>query len=194
MPLSWNEIKGRAVAFAKEWGDAGDERAQSQSFRIEFFAVFGLSSRRVSSFEHAVNKHGGGQGFADLFWPGMLLIEHKSRGKSLDRAFDQALDYFPGIKERDLPRYVLVCDFARVRLCDLDRGDEAEFALADLHKHIRRFGFIAGYQVQQIKPRNPANLRAAERMAGLFERYQRLSSLLPAAAPAGKVRALTASA
>jgi len=56
MPLSWNEIKGRAIAFAKEWGEASDERAQSQSFWIEFFAVFGLSSRRVSSFEHAVKK------------------------------------------------------------------------------------------------------------------------------------------
>ena len=169
MPLSWNEIKGRAIAFAKEWGQASDERAQSQSFWIEFFAVFGLSSRRVSSFEHAVKKHGGGQGFADLFWPGMLLIEHKSRGKSLDRAFDQALDYFPGIKERDLPRYLLVCDFARLRLTNLDSGDEVEFDLIDLHKHIRRFGFIAGYQVQQIKPQDPVNLRAAERMGKLHD-------------------------
>ena len=169
MPLSWNDIKGRAIAFAKEWGHASDERAQSQSFWIEFFAVFGLSSRRVSSFEHAVKKHGGGQGFADLFWPGMLLIEHKSRGKSLDRAFDQALDYFPGIKERDLPRYVLVCDFARLRLTNLDSGDEVEFALKELHKHIRRFGFIAGYQVQQIKPQDPVNLRAAERMGKLHD-------------------------
>ncbi len=169
MPLSWNEIKGRAVAFAKEWGDASDERAQAQSFWIEFFAVFGISSRRVSSFEHAVKKHGGGQGFVDLFWPGVLLIEHKSRGKSLARAYDQALDYFPGIKERDLPRFVLVCDFARLRLTDLDSGDETEFALAELHKHIRRFGFIAGYQVQQIRPQDPVNLRAAERMGALHD-------------------------
>ena len=169
MPLSWNEIKGRAIAFAKEWGQASDERAQAQSFWIEFFAVFGLSSRRVSSFEHAVKKHGGGQGFVDLFWPGMLLVEHKSRGKSLNRAFDQALDYFPGIKERDLPRHVLVCDFARLRLTDLDSGMEVEFALADLHKHIRRFGFIAGYQVQVIKPQDPVNLRAAERMGKLHD-------------------------
>ena len=169
MPLSWNEIKGRAHAFAKEWGEASDERAQSQSFWIEFFAVFGISSRRIASFEHAVKKHGGDQGFVDLFWPGMLLIEHKSRGKSLDRAFDQALDYFPGIKERDLPRHVLVCDFARLRLTDLDSGTEVEFALKDLHKHIRRFGFIAGYQVQVIKPQDPVNLRAAERMGKLHD-------------------------
>ncbi|MDP1693318.1 MAG: class I SAM-dependent DNA methyltransferase [Burkholderiaceae bacterium] len=169
MPLSWNEIKGRAIAFAKEWGEASDERAQAQSFWIEFFAVFGLSPRRISSFEHAVKKHGGGQGFVDLFWPGMLLVEHKSRGKSLARAFDQALDYFPGIQERDLPRFVLVCDFARLRLTNLDSGDEVEFALEDLHRHIRRFGFIAGYQVQQIKPQDPVNLRAAERMGKLHD-------------------------
>ena len=50
----------------------------------------------------------------------MLLVEHKSRGKDLDKAYTQTLDYFPGIKERDLPKYVLVSDFARFRLYGLD--------------------------------------------------------------------------
>jgi hypothetical protein len=164
-----NAIKSRAIAFSKTWGDAGDERAETQPFWIDFFAVFGLSPWRLASFEHAVKKHGGGQGFVDQFWPGTLLVEHKSRGKSLDRAFDQALDYFPGIAERDLPRYVLVSDFAKLRISDLVTGDEAEFALRDLHKHIRRFAFIAGYRVQEIKPQDPVNLRAAERMAKLHD-------------------------
>lgn len=52
----------------------------------------------------------------------MLLVEHKFRGKDLDRAYDQALDYFPGLKERDLPKYVIVSDFARIRLYDLEAG------------------------------------------------------------------------
>jgi hypothetical protein len=169
MPLSWNEIKARAIAFAKEWADAGDERAQARPFWIDFFAVFGLTPKRLASFEHAVKKHGGGQGYVDLFWPGMLLVEHKSRGKSLERAFDQALDYFPGIAERDLPRYVLVSDFARLRLTELGSGEQVEFALIDLHKHLRRFAFIAGYQVQTIKPQDPVNLRAAERMGRLHD-------------------------
>ena len=39
MPLSWNEIKGRAIAFAKEWADAGDERAQAQPFWIAWADV-----------------------------------------------------------------------------------------------------------------------------------------------------------
>jgi hypothetical protein len=169
MPLSWNEIKSRAIAFAKAWGEARDERAEAQTFWNEFFAVFGLTRRRLASFEHAVKKHGGGQGFIDLFWPGTLVVEHKSRGKPLAPAHTQALDYFPGLKERDLPRWVLVSDFARLRLTDLETGDETEFALADLHKHLRRFAFIAGYQVQQIRPQDPVNLRAAERMGKLHD-------------------------
>jgi hypothetical protein len=169
MPLSWNEIKTRAIAFAKDWAGAGDERAEAQTFWNEFFAVFGLTRKRIASFEHAVKKHGGGQGFVDLFWPGMLLVEHKSRGKALQPAHDQALDYFPGLKERDLPRYVLVSDFARLRITDLETGDEGEFALADLHKHLKRFAFIAGYQTQVIRPQDPVNLHAAERMGKLHD-------------------------
>jgi hypothetical protein len=51
----------------------------------------------VATFELNVRKLGTAHGFVDLFWPGMLLVEHKSRGKNLDRAFQQALDYFPGL-------------------------------------------------------------------------------------------------
>jgi hypothetical protein len=67
MPLSWNEIKSRAIGFAKEWAHASDERAQAQSFWIDFFAVFGLSPKRLASFERALSKHGGGQGLSICF-------------------------------------------------------------------------------------------------------------------------------
>jgi hypothetical protein len=42
-------------------------------------------------------------GFIDLLWKGQILVEHKSRGKSLDKAYQQAKDYFPGLKEEELP-------------------------------------------------------------------------------------------
>ncbi|HRK78081.1 MAG TPA: class I SAM-dependent DNA methyltransferase [Thiobacillus sp.] len=169
MPLSWNEIKSRALAFSREWADAANEDSEAKPFWIGFFEIFGITNKRVATFEHAVRKFGGDQGYVDLFWPGVLLVEQKSRGKNLDRAFSQALDYFPGIKERDLPRHIVVCDFARFRLHDLETGDTREFALKDLHKHIRHFGFIAGYETQEIKPQNPVNIRAAERMGRLHD-------------------------
>jgi hypothetical protein len=169
MPLSWNEIKSRALAFSREWADATDEASEGKPFWIAFFEIFGITNKRVATFEHAVKKFGGGQGYVDLFWPGVLLVEQKSRGKNLDRAFAQALDYFPGIKERDLPRHIVVCDFAHFRLHDLETGATYEIPLKDLHKHIRHFGFIAGYEAQEIKPQNPVNIQAAERMGKLHD-------------------------
>lgn len=61
-------------------------------------------------FEYAVKKHGGKDGYVDLFWSEILLVEMKSSDKDLNRAHGQAIDCFPGIKEHDIPRYVLVCD------------------------------------------------------------------------------------
>jgi hypothetical protein len=172
MPLSWNEIKSRALAFSKHWADASNEEGEAKPFLIDFFEIFGITNKRVASFEHAVKKFGGDRGRIDLFWPGILLIEMKSRGKDLDRAYTQAMDYFPGIKERDLPRFVLVCDFARFRLHDLGEDTVSEFELADLYKNVRLFGFIAGYQTQPIKPQDPINIKAAERMGRLHDQLK----------------------
>lgn len=169
MPLSWNEIKSRAMAFSRQWEDASDEKQQSIPFWIDFFDIFGLSNRRVASFEHAVRKHGGGQGYADLFWPGQLLVEQKSAGRPLDPAYDQAMGYFPGLPERDLPHTLVVCDFQTFRVIDLDQRREITFTLKDLHKHVRWFGFIAGYQAQEIRPQDPVNIKAAERMGRLHD-------------------------
>ena len=171
MNLSWNEIKSRALGFSKHWADAANEDSEAKPFLIAFFEIFGITDKRVASFEHAVKKYDG-RGRIDLFWPGILLVEMKSRGKDLDRAYAQAMDYFPGIKERDLPRFVLVCDFARFRLHDLSEGAVSEFALADLYKNIRLFGFMAGYQTQVIQPQDPINIKAAERMGRLHDQLK----------------------
>jgi len=67
MPLSWNEIKSRAIEFSKEWEGESRERAEKDSFWNDFFNVFGISRRRVASFEKAVKKLNDKQGFIDLF-------------------------------------------------------------------------------------------------------------------------------
>ncbi|MBK9426387.1 MAG: class I SAM-dependent DNA methyltransferase [Gammaproteobacteria bacterium] len=172
MPLSWNEIKDRALAFSREWADESRETAEAQTFWNQFFDIFGISRRRVASFEEPAQKLGNRRGEIDLFWKGMLIAEHKSRGKSLDRAYQQALDYFPGIIERELPRYVLVSDFARMRLHDLETGTAQEFPLAELHKRVGLFAFIAGYATQTLAPEDPVNRRAAERMGRLHDRLK----------------------
>ncbi|RJQ44894.1 MAG: hypothetical protein C4538_09340 [Nitrospiraceae bacterium] len=82
MPLSLNEIKERALAFSREWEGANAERAEAQTFWNEFFNVFGVSRRRLASFEEPVRrartrfeKSGEKGGFIDLFWRGVLITE-----------------------------------------------------------------------------------------------------------------------
>ena len=169
MPLSWNEIKTRAIAFSKEWEGESSEDAEAKSFWDAFFEVFGVHRRRIASFEVPIQREDGSGGFIDLLWKGILLVEHKSLGKDLDRAAAQARDYFPGLKDRDLPRYVLVSDFARFRLYDLEEGTQTEFALKDLPRHLRLFGFVAGYQSRTFKEQDPVNIKAAERMGRLHD-------------------------
>jgi len=176
MPLSPNEIRDRAIHFAHEWKDVTTERAEAQTFWNDFFNVFGLNRRRVARFEVAVKpvqegvREGGG--FIDLLWPGRLLAEHKSRGKDLDSAYVQALSYFDGLPDRDLPRYVIVSDFPRIRFYDLEEKEHHEVSLTDLHKRIDIFSFIAGYTTQRIREEDPVNIKAAEKMSRLYDRLE----------------------
>ena len=143
MRLSWNEIRARAATFSRDWVDAHYERGEAQTFYNEFFEVFGVKRRRVASFEEPVKLLGSRRGFIDLFWKGVLLVEQKSVGHNLTVAKTQALEYFPGLKENELPRYVLVSDFQNFELYDLDEGTPPRrFRLQDLPQHIELFGFI----------------------------------------------------
>jgi hypothetical protein len=169
MPLSWNEIKTRAITFSKEWENERSEDAEAKSFWDDFFNVFGISRRRVASFEKPVKKQDGSQGYIDLLWKGVILVEHKSRGKNLEKAFQQAKDYFPGLKEHELPKYILVSDFQSFRLYDLENDSKHEFALLDLIKNVHLFGFIAGFEKRIYKEEDPANIEAAERMGKLHD-------------------------
>jgi hypothetical protein len=174
MALAWNEIKDRALAFSRDWAKAESEDAEAKPFWIEFFNVFGITSRRIGSFEQKVKKLGDRDGYIDWLWKGNLLIEHKSRGKDLDRAYQQAIDYFPGLKEHELPRFVLVSDFARFRLYDMIEGTYSEFLLKELYKNVKLFWFIAGYQPQKISPQSPVNAKAVQRMARLHDRLKQI--------------------
>jgi hypothetical protein len=188
VPLSWNEIRDRALAFSREWAEESSEDAEAKSFWDGFFSVFGITRRRVASFEAPVKKGDGLGGFIDLLWKGVLLVEHKSRGKDLDRAARQAFDYFPGLKERDLPRYVLASDFARFRLFDLDNNEQHDLNLADLPSHIHMAHHALDRAVDAAYGRTGFKAEA-ERVAFLFERYQQLTA--PLAIPAKPVKKKT---
>lgn len=106
MRLSWNEIGARAATFVQEWAGEGYEKGQMQLFYRDFFEVFGRPVRRVATFEEPIKNLGNRRCFIDLFWKGVLLVEQNSAGHDLRKTKAQALNYFPGLKDANLPRFV----------------------------------------------------------------------------------------
>ena len=169
MRLSWNEIRARAARFADEWRDAAYEKSETQSFYNAFFEVFDVRRRSVARYEEHVRKLDDRSGFIDLFWPGVLIVEQKSAGRDLERAYGQAGEYFDALPERERPRYILVSDFKTFELHDLDEQDKVAFPLSDLPRHVDKFGFILGVERRTFRDQDPANIEAAELVGRLHE-------------------------
>ena len=169
MRLSWNEIRARAAAFSDEWCDAAYEKGETQSFYNDFFRVFGVKRRSVARYEEHVAKLDNRSGYIDLFWPGQLLVEQKSAGRNLEQAYGQAGEYFDALSERDRPRYILVSDFQNFELHDRDERETVSFVLADLPRHVEKFGFIVGVQRRTFRDQDPANVKAAELVGKLHD-------------------------
>ena len=187
--IGWNEIRDRAYRFAMEWADATAEEPDKQTFWNEFFEVFGVPRKSVATFEKAVGRaKKGSYGFIDLFWPGKLLVEHKSAGQSLSKAESQAFKYIADLARKDphdadIPSYVVVSDFRTIVLFDLepdnteDRGlgdDDLrirtiQFPLANFPAHVRDFAFIKGEKPIRLNPEDPANLKATQLLADLHD-------------------------
>jgi MmeI, DNA-methyltransferase domain/MmeI, target recognition domain/MmeI, N-terminal domain/MmeI, C-terminal domain/MmeI, helicase spacer domain len=186
VPLSWNEIRHRAIGFSKEWAGEKSERAEKQTFWNEFFNVFGIRRRVVASFEEPVQGIAGKYGYIDLFWPGIVLVEHKSLGGDLGKAESQAFRYIRDLvsegRTSEIPRYIIVSDFAHIALHDLEPEDQRElplfdnrrvhtleFPLAELHQHIHAFAFIPGYKQHKFEEQDPINIEAVEIMGRLHD-------------------------
>lgn len=180
MKLTLSEIRENAILFAAEWADVASERAEAQSFWTEFFGVFGIRRRSVARFEEKVRNLGGAYDRIDVFYPGVMLGEHKSRGENLDKAATQAFDYIQLLtregRHDEIPQFIMVSDFARVVLYDLDAPDPqvpvADFPTAKLHQHIRAFGLLSGYHTKPVDPEDPINIRAVEILGELHDELQ----------------------
>ena len=176
MRLSWNEIRLRAAAFAAKWADASYEKGETQPFYEEFFRIFGVERRSVARYEEQVRRldrsSGTKRGYMDLFWPGVLLVEQKSAGRSLEAAAEQADAYFDALPERDRPRYRLLSDFRTFDLYDRDERERVSFPLPDLPAQVERFGFILGVERRTFRDQDPVNIEAAELMGRLHDRLR----------------------
>jgi hypothetical protein len=190
MPLSWNEIKTRASAFVLEWKDSQSvrEKAEAQTFETEFLKIFGIDRKKVALFESEVRfgdgqsnlfdgpASGGKRGYIDLFWKGKIIIEMKTPGKDLDKAYEQAKAYALTQPQKDIPRGILTCDFLNFQYYDLeDNAKRYSFRLEELPAYVELFGYLAGYkETDPYKHWDPVNIPAAEKMGRLHDRLKEI--------------------
>ena len=169
--LSTNELRARAKTFVADHCRDGDEMRHTHTFWNDFFFnIFGIRRERVAVYEKSVEKlKGPNRGRIDLFWPGELLIEQKSRGKDLFGAELQALDYTHGLSDAEMPKRILVCDFRQWKLTDLTTGETTDFLLEDLPRKIDLFNWILGRQTARFKDQDPVNIKAAELVGHLHD-------------------------
>jgi hypothetical protein len=184
--LSWSEVRDRAIRFSRNWSDATSERADKQTFYNEFFDVFGIRRASVAAFEANVRNLQGNINAIDLLWRGKLIVEHKSRGEDLSQAETQAFGYIEDLtregRSDEIPRFVLVSDFANFVLYDLEPEEQlnlplfagrpisrSEFALADFPRHIRSFAFMLGQTRVRFEAEDEANEKAYRRMCELHD-------------------------
>jgi hypothetical protein len=171
MPLSWNEIRNRAASFSNEWKDTVREEADAKPFLIKFLNIFDISQKRVAIFEKKVNKIDSTSGYIDLLWPGTLLVEMKSRGKDLDKAYIQAKNYCHGLKDHELPKLILISDFQHFHLYRED-GLNVKFEIHQLIDNLQIFEELAGYQKRTYHEEDPVNIAAAELMGKLHDQLK----------------------
>ena len=164
------EMKNRSEWFIERYKDKSDEQSYAKLFWRDFFHIFGIDWIDVVVFEQAVKKFTGAQGFIDCFWKGKLIIEHKSRGKSLEKAFTQALGYLDTLSSEEKPRWVIVSDFEIIRVTDLFTDKYTQIQLNELTDNLQMFNFI--YEDTDSKKheiQTELNIDASELMGQLYD-------------------------
>ena len=168
MTLSNLTIHERAEEFVEKHHADTYEKGQAQLYWRDFFHIFGVDVHQVVLFEESVKKFDGSSGFIDAFWKGKLIIEHKSLGKDLDLAYSQALEYLDQLPDEEIPDYVIVSDFQRIRLTNLLTKEETEIHIHELPSRIHLFDFIYMENPEET-PQLALNLEASRLLADLHE-------------------------
>ena len=168
----------KAQAFADRWKNATNERQDAQSFWREFFTdVCEITDLREAGIEFeksVINSLKGSTNWIDVFWKDTVLIEHKSAGKNLDEAENQARGYLVSLPPKYRPPVLVISDFKRIRVIDVLLNKSAEFTLESLPDHLNlienAFGLV---EKHEFHVEVEVDVKAASLMAALYQEFEK---------------------
>ena len=164
-----------AVKIAKRYATTTSEKGYAQSFWRDIFSeLCRVDTFALLKFEHAVTSAvDKSTKWIDAFWPGVVLIEHKSRGRNLDEAEQQAREYLVHLQPVDRPQFIIVSDFARIRIVNILTNDRSEFPLESLADESGRLlAIIQGHIRDATREEESADAVAANLMGSLFKTFE----------------------
>jgi len=169
--LTWTDIETRAIAFQKRWKNCtGDEKQDAQTFEKDLMYVFGVDWHD-GFHEYPIISIDGVQNYIDYLLPGKILIEMKSRGKSLDAAFTQAMQYLRALKPEEQPVLVVVSDFDTIKVYNTSKQHHYKsFKVSNLKSRVRIFSLLTGHGAEsEERTEIEVNTDASYKMAKLHD-------------------------
>jgi hypothetical protein len=167
-----------AELLAKKYAKITSEKQFAQTFwRDVFQQLCGVDDLLATGieFEFPVRSHESGTiKFIDVLWPGVVLVEHKSAGESLDKGEQQARDYLISLEAAKRPPVIILSDFTKFRIIEVLAGKSVEFAIGDLPQNVGRFEAIigdAGIGASRVEVE--ADTKAANLMSELFVQFEK---------------------
>ncbi|MBE2281893.1 MAG: class I SAM-dependent DNA methyltransferase [Prosthecobacter sp.] len=172
----------------------GDEKSEAQIFLDRLFRALGHDGAKEAgaTFEYRVAKKPGssqlslfsgddlasapklkgGVKFADLLWPGRVLIEMKSRGEKLEKHYDQLFYYWSHIVPKR-PPFAILCNFDELWIYDFNEQlfDPVDrIRISELPKRYLSLGFLFRHQVEPLFENNRVTVtrNAADHLAHVF--------------------------
>ncbi len=177
------ETKKAAAQFAKDWQNRGDEKQETQRFWMGLLGdVLGVTSpQNVILFEKRVQlSH---TSYIDAYIPETkVLIEQKGLKIDLDKPqeqsdgnsltpFGQAKRYAEELPASEKPRWIVVSNFAEIRVHDMERpGTEPEVVrLENLDRDFYRLEFLVDRENDKIRKEEEVSLAAGKLVGKLHD-------------------------
>lgn len=177
MSIDYKHVRQQLQQIVHDYKDSeGYERGQSQNFWTQVFNAYGVSGQtQTKAFEHRL-KNDSNQKYVDAFIPKLVIIEQKSRGVDLNKAYTQVSEYYDRINAKDKPRYIILCNFDEIWLYDINNPldiKKHQCPLSDLPNNAEWFEFLSpeSQQSNEIIEENPINRQATEKLAKLHQAF-----------------------
>lgn len=181
--MNQREQRQKAKEFVERWRGLGNEKAESQRFWLDLLQnVYGVDQpTSYVRFEEKVVIDNAS--FIDIIIPKThVLIEQKSRNKSLDKAilqsdksllspFQQAKRYSAELPYSQRPRWIVTSNFKEFYIYDMEKptGEPEKILLEDLPEEAYRMNFLVDKKDENIIKEMEISLKAGEIVGFLYD-------------------------